>query len=148
VAGLEAGGWSLAHVGEPTSHEKALAAADGGTDCSASLGLWLSRESAVVDVVPGSPADRAGVPAGARLLGVNGRVLSKERLADAVAGSARGVPVELLLQDAEVFLTARLDYQGGARHPTLRRDPSRPDLLAAIAAPRLPADPAAGPGRP
>lgn len=148
VAGLEAGGWSLAFVAEPTSTEKALAAADGSTDCSASLGLWLSRESAVVDVVPGSPADRAGVPAGARLLGVNGRVLSKERLADAVAGSARGVPVELLLQDAEVFLTARLDYQGGARHPTLRRDPSRPDLLGAIAAPRLPADPAAGPARP
>ena len=148
VAGLEAGGWSLAFVAEPSSREKALAVADGGTDCSASLGLWLSKESAVVDVVPGSPADRAGVPAGARLLGVNGRVLSKERLADAVAGSARGVPVELLLQDAEVFLTARLDYQGGARHPVLRRDPSRPDLLTAIAAPRLPAEPAAGPGRP
>ena len=89
----------------------------------------------VVDVVPGSAADRAGVPAGAKLIGVNGRVLSKERLQDAVESSARGVPVELLLQDAEFFLTARLDYRGGPRHPVLRRNPSLPDLLGAIATP-------------
>ena len=31
-----------------------------------------------------------------------------------------------------------LDHHGGERHPHLERDPSRPDLLAAILAPRAP----------
>ncbi len=143
LAGLEAGGWKLDFAPEPTALEKALAADDGGTDLGASLGVWISKDGVVVDVVPGSAADRAGVPAGAKLIGVNGRVLSKERLQDAVESSARGVPVELLLQDAEFFLTARLDYRGGPRHPVLRRNPSLPDLLGAIATPRVRSGPPA-----
>jgi len=150
LAGLEAGGWAYDFAPEPGPLAKASAAASGATNLSASLGLVLSKESTIVDVVPGSPADGAGVAAGARLLGVNGRALSKERLEDAVAGSATGVPVELLVLDADIFLTAKLDYQGGPRHPALKRDTARPDLLGAIAAPRVPppaAAPAPAPGR-
>jgi hypothetical protein len=52
--------------------------------------------------------------------------------------STKGVPVELLLIDADLFLTAKLDYQGGPRYTALKRDPARPDVLEAIAAPRVP----------
>jgi predicted metalloprotease with PDZ domain len=148
VAGLEAGGWKLGFEAEPNPIEKAEAVSSGGTDLSASLGFSLSREGAVLDVVPGSPADRAGVPAGAKLVGVSGRVITKERLADAVEASVRGVPVELLLQDADFFVTARLDYQGGPRHPVLRRNPALPDLLGAIAAPLVPVRPPASAPKP
>jgi len=143
LAGLEAGGWTMDVAAEPGPLAKAMAAASGTTNFDGSIGLSLSKENLVLDVVPGSPADRAGVPAGAKLLGVNGRAHSKERLDDALAASARGVPVELLVLDADIFLTARLDYQGGPRYPALKRDPARPDLLGAIAAPRVPATPPA-----
>jgi predicted metalloprotease with PDZ domain len=150
LAGLEAGGWTQDFAAEPGPLAKAAAAASGITNLDASLGLVLSKENLILDVMPGSPADRAGVPAGAKLLGVNGRALSKERLEDALAASARGVPVELLVLDADIFLTVKLDYRGGPRFPALKRDPARPDLLSAIAAPRVPR-PASGtpaPGRP
>jgi predicted metalloprotease with PDZ domain len=145
ISGIEAGGWRLDQAAEPNSQERALSIAVGATDLSASLGLVLSRENEILDVIPGLPADRAGVPSGAKLLGVNGRVFSKEtreRLDDALVSSAQGVPVELLLQDADIFITAKLDYRGGPRHPVLKRDPARPDLLGAIGAPRVPALPA------
>ncbi len=138
LGGIEAAGWRLGATAEAGALEKAGQAADGVTSLLGSAGLVLGKEDVVLDVVPGSPADRAGVTAGARLLGVGGRTVSKERLEDALAASARGVPIELLLQDADFFLTARLDYAGGPRHPILTRDPSRPDLLDAIAAPRVP----------
>jgi len=143
LAGVEAGGWTVDVAAEPGPLAKATAAASGTTNLKGSLGLSLSRENLVVDVVPGSPADRAAVPAGAKLLGVNGRALSKERLEDALAATAKGVPVELLLLDADFFISAKLDYRGGPRYPALKRDPARPDLLSAIAAPRAP-PPASG----
>jgi predicted metalloprotease with PDZ domain len=149
VAGLQAGGWMLDHADEASATERANDLLLGQIGLTASLGLRLDKEFVVVDVVPGSPAARAGVPAGAKVLGVNGRALTKEtreRLSDALAGSARGVPVELLLQDADFFITAKLDYQGGPRYPTLKRDPGKPDLLSAIAEPRVP--PAAAPAKP
>jgi predicted metalloprotease with PDZ domain len=104
----------------------------------------------VLDVIPGSPADRAGVPTSAKLIGVNGRTFSKERLDDALDSSARGVPVELLLQDADIFLTAKLDYRGGPRYPVLKRTPGKADLLGAISKPRAPppAPPKAGAAKP
>jgi predicted metalloprotease with PDZ domain len=141
LAGIEAGGWRLDYAAEPTSYDKGLSLAIGALDLSASIGLVLSKENEVLDVIPGGPADRAGVPSGAKLLGVNGRVLSKEtheRLDGALASSAHGVPVELLLQDADIFLTAKLDYRGGPRYPALTRTPGKADLVGAISKPRVP----------
>jgi len=136
LEGIEAAGWRLGWAAEPSAREKSDALANETTNLSGSIGLVLGKENRIVDVVPGSPAAKAGIPSGARLLGVNGRVVGKERLADALAGSARGEPIDLLVQDADVFLGARLDYRGGPRHPALLRGEGRPDLLAAIAAPR------------
>jgi predicted metalloprotease with PDZ domain len=147
LAGVEQAGWSYGFAPEPGPLAKGGAVASGVTNLNASLGLALSKENVVLDVVPGSPADRAGVPASAKLLGVNGRALTKERLDDALVASAKGVPVELLLLDADIFLTVKLDYQGGPRYPALKRDPARPDLLGAIAAPRVPPPAAAAPAK-
>jgi predicted metalloprotease with PDZ domain len=149
LAGLEAGGWTLDFASEPGPLARGNAAANLSTNLNGSLGLSFNKENVILDVVPGSPADRAGVPAAAKLLGINGRAITKERLEDALVASAKGTPVELLLLDDDQFLTAKLDYQGGPRYPALRRDPARPDLLSAIAAPRVPPAAAApAPGRP
>lgn len=104
-------------------------------DHSASLGILLKLpEGRIRDVVPGSPADRAGLAPAALLLGVNGRRFTPERLLEALAGGAE--KVDLLVEDAEMFRTAEVRHSGGPRYPVLERDPSRPDLLSAILAPR------------
>jgi hypothetical protein len=57
-------------------------------------------------------------------------------LADAIEATPGKGNLELLVEDADFFRSYVVEYRGGQRSPVLERDPSRPDLLAAIAAPR------------
>jgi predicted metalloprotease with PDZ domain len=147
VEGLTAAGWRLAYGPEPSSRERSKEASEHVVWLGGSLGLLMGREGLILDVVPGTPAAKAGVPSGARLVGIGGRTATKERIEAAVAASARGAPVELLILDGDSYLSVRLDYAAGARHPVLERDQSRPDLLDAIVAPHVRAAPSAEPAR-
>jgi hypothetical protein len=64
---------------------------------------------------------------------VNGRKFTPEVLEAALSGAGA---LDLLVEDADFFRTFRVGYSGGPRYPLLERDPSRPDLLSAILAPR------------
>jgi membrane-associated protease RseP (regulator of RpoE activity) len=65
------------------------------------LGVALRDTAAavqVVEVIPGSPADEAGIAVGDRIVAFNGiEVSSKEQLADLVAGTIPGTQVEVVL---------------------------------------------------
>jgi predicted metalloprotease with PDZ domain len=107
-------------------------------DLTSSLGLSLDDDKAeVTDVVPGSPADVAGLTPGMDLLAVNGRRYSDERLKGAVAGGKSGAPIELLVDSGSFVSSHRLAYGGGLVFPHLERAPGTPDLIAAIIAPRV-----------
>lgn len=53
-------------------------------------------------------------------------------------GEARNgaAPIELLVENGDVFKTCRLDYRDGEPYPYLERDAAKPDLLAEIVKPR------------
>jgi predicted metalloprotease with PDZ domain len=103
-----------------------------------SLGFAVGTEDGLLmDVIPGSAADTAGMAPGAVLIAVNGRKWTKTLFEDALAGSAKTTArIELLVQNDDVFRTLALDYQGGARYPVLERIPGARDLLTEIAKPR------------
>ncbi len=147
LEGLEAAGWKLAYGPERTALQRARETRDKQADLRASIGLLVDlREGnvgALIDVVPESPAFRAGLGPAMRLVAVNGRKFSEEVLRMAVARSATE-PVQLLVENADTFRTYSLEYTGGARYPRLERLPGRPDLLSAILAPRSPPAPAKG----
>ncbi len=105
-----------------------------------SLGFRLKDEGAViVDVVPGSPADGAGIAPETNLIAVNGRKYSKEVLQDALKGSgADSRIIQLLIQKDEIFTTVDVRYAGKSRYPRLEREASTPDLLTAISTGRAP----------
>lgn len=105
-----------------------------------SLGFRLMDEgAAVIDVVPGTPADAAGITPGSNLIAVNGRKYSKDVLNDALnSGGDASRSIQLLMQKDEMFTTAELHYAGHARHPKLERDASTADLLTAILSARTP----------
>ena len=86
--------------------------------------------------MPGMAAANAGLAPGMKVLGVNGRVYDKDRLRPAIAATAAGQPLELLVSSHEYLHTLRLAYDGGLRYPHLVRDESKPDLLAQVVAPR------------
>ncbi|MBA4191452.1 MAG: peptidase M61, partial [Planctomycetaceae bacterium] len=103
-----------------------------------SLGLSMStREAGVVTTVdPGLPADKAGLAPGMKVIGVNGKKFSPNRLRDAIADSVTRKSVELLVEDGEDFRTIAVPYADGLRYLELERVASKPDVLGDILKPR------------
>ncbi len=101
---------------------------------SFSLGLTIKEDGAIIDVIPGSPADLAGVGPAMKLVAVNGRKWTAEILRAAVK-SAKTNGVELLVENEDYFKTCKLDYHDGEKYPCLVRDASKPDLLSEILKP-------------
>ena len=93
----------------------------------------------ITDVIPGSPADKAGLGAAMKLVAVNGRRWTPEILRAAVKSAATNTaPVELLVENADYFKTCQLDYHEGEKYPQLERDPAKKDLLGEILKPMTP----------
>jgi predicted metalloprotease with PDZ domain len=136
LSGLAASGWRLTYTTEPSAEQKGEAALWKSTDLRYSLGfLLLEQEGPVITyLIPGSPADQAGMTTSGKLIAVNGRRYSKELLQDVLkTGGSR--PITLLVEDGDTFKTYDLHYSGQARYPHLERDPQTPDLLTAIETP-------------
>jgi predicted metalloprotease with PDZ domain len=137
LGGIERGGWRLVYRDTPSDMLKNAETTKKGTDLSFSLGLALKEDGGILDVIPGLPADRAGVGPGMKLLAVNSRRWKPELLRTAIKEAKVGTaPVELLVENGDVFKTCRLDYREGERYPFLERDASKPDVLAEIIKPR------------
>jgi predicted metalloprotease with PDZ domain len=133
LGGITGAGWRLVYRDSPTAMEKSAEAAGKAVDIRYSLGLELSEEGAIVDVVSGSPADRAGVTPGAKLLAVNGRQFTRDSIRAAIReAKANTAAIELLVKDGDFYKTFRADCHTGERYPDLERDASQPDLLSTI----------------
>lgn len=102
-----------------------------------SIGVTVADDGRIKTVVPGSPADTAGLTSGMTIVGINGRKYNGERLKDAVADSVATRRVELLVLQGDVFQTVKLEYSGGARYLELVRRNDRPDVLGAILKPAV-----------
>ncbi|MDD5543233.1 MAG: M61 family peptidase [Acidobacteriia bacterium] len=134
--GLERGGWELVYTDQPNEIIEARETADKTILLNYSLGFSLTEKGNIVDVIPGSPAAKAGLSPGMTLAAVNGRKWTPEVLHEAVAGSKTSShPLELLAVSHEFYKTYSLNYHGGERYPHLERITGQPDLLGDILAP-------------
>jgi predicted metalloprotease with PDZ domain len=139
LGGLEGGGWKLTYTNGVPALLKSREGARKYTDMRYSLGFSVKEDGEVVDVLPGSPADKAGLGPAMKLVAVNNRAWSPELLREAVKSAATNkAPVELLVENAEYFKTCPLNYHEGERYPQLERDPAKPDLLTEILKPLTP----------
>ena len=130
LGGIEGSGWRLVYTDKVTDLLKTAEGEKKFTDLSFSLGVSVKEDGAIEDVIPGLPADRAGIGPGMKLVAVNGRRWKPDVLRAAVNESkANSAPIELLMENAEYFKTFSVDYHGGEKYPHLERDPSKPDLL-------------------
>jgi len=136
LAGFEQGGWRVTLGDKPTAFGKAAQGLRKRIDASSSIGLMLGQEGNITDVIPGTPAYKAGVGPGMKLVAVNTRRFAPEVLEDALAACKKpDQPVTLLVENGDFYRTYTLDYQGGARHARLERLKKQPDLLSKILAP-------------
>jgi predicted metalloprotease with PDZ domain len=136
MAGFHQGGWRVTFADKPTPFEKAAQGLRKQIDVSSSLGLRLTPDGGIADVIPGKPAYKARLGPGMKVVAINTRRFSPEVLQDALAASKKpGQTLELLVENGDVFRTYALDYHGGPRHPHLERVPGQPDLLGKILTP-------------
>ena len=118
---------------KPNERIKATSKLNKVEDWSYTLGFTMREDGNVADVIPGTPAAKAGLAPAMKILGVDGRKLGRESLADAVKLN-RG-SIELLVTNSDFYKVLKLEYRGGAKSPHLEREGGRPDLLQAIGRP-------------
>lgn len=134
---LEESGWRLVSDDYPNAFEEGTVGPTvKWSDQLRSVGL-LINDGEVRDVLEGSPADRAKMAPGMKLLAVDGAAYSLAALNAALKEStSRQEPMEFVVDDYDVIRTIPIDYHGGLRVPHLERVSGKPDLLSALSAPK------------
>ncbi len=135
--GITRGGWKLVYTDKPSAYEKSEMARFGGSEFIYSLGILVGKGASIARVAWGSPAFKAGLVEGGKIIAVDGLAYDDpSSIADAIKRAQHDKsPVSLLVQEGEHFRTVNIDYHGGLRYPHLQRIPGTPDRLDAILAP-------------
>ena len=134
--GLERSGWRLVYGDKRSHYQEVWEKRRHRVEEMFSIGITVNDQARITDVLKDSPADRAGVAAGMKVIAVNDLAYTAERLREAVKGTPEAGGLTLLTERSEVFASVRLEYKGGARYPELERIPDADDGLAAILAAR------------
>ena len=112
-------------------------ARDRGVNAWYSLGFRTSEET-VQDVLVDSPAFRAGLGPGMKLIAINGRQASEELLRSAMKDAKNNsTPIELITENAGFFHVLKIDYHGGEKYPHLVRDAAHRGYLDDILKPMI-----------
>lgn len=136
MGGIENGGWKLIYNDQKNSTMNASEKTGESLDLSFSLGMIVSKDGMITDVIPGMPAYTAGIGPGMTLIAVNGRKYSKDVIRAALKGAMNNQqPIALLVENAEFYNTYQVDYHGGERNPHLVRDDGKPDMLGEMIKP-------------
>jgi len=139
LGGIEQGGWKLVYNDKPNAFVEAAEKSFKISDSTYSLGFATAEDGKLDDVEVGSPAYKAGVGPGMKLIAVNGRRWSPEVLHAAIkAGKEAHQPIELLVENAQFFRTYTIQYFDGEKNPHLERVPGAPDVLGQILKPMTP----------
>lgn len=143
LAGITRGGWKLEFQDHPSDAEKTLIKVSrrgaGSVDVWYSLGLRLRPDETISDVRWGGPADQAKLAPGQKIIGVNGRVASKEELLAAIdEAKGKTEPIHLMVQTESYLKSYDVNYHDGQRYPILVREPGQTDYMDDILKPLAP----------
>jgi predicted metalloprotease with PDZ domain len=142
LGGIENGGWKLVYTDQKNATMEAAEKAGDGLDLSFSLGMIVTKEGDVRDVIPGSPAFAAGLGPGMKLIGINGRKWSKDVMRSALrAGLHSQEPLTLLAENGDYLNTYQVRYHDGEQYPHLVRVDAQPDVLGDIIKPMAAGNP-------
>jgi predicted metalloprotease with PDZ domain len=135
--GLEASGWRIAWSTTASDAQLDWEKSRKRLDLLPSIGLWLDKDDGtILDVLPGSPADKAGIAPSGKIIGFDGRTFDEDLVHDVVKASAgRKTPIQVVVEDGVSVRVHEIDYHGGARFPHLERIPGSEDLLSKMIAP-------------
>lgn len=132
-------GWKIAYNEQPNEFEQTQDAVRKQINLELSIGMTVSDEGLVVDVIHESPAYKAGIAPGMKITGVEGHQFAPEGLKDAIdAANSNTASIELIIANGVEIHTYTVDYHGGLRYPHLERNNDVPDYLSEIYQPVTP----------
>ena len=138
--GIQNGGWRLVYKEDRSSFQVDLEESDDEdeiADLSESIGMKVSEDGSIIDVVQGSPTAFSGIGPGMKLIAVNSRRYSPDVLRAALrSAKEQKTNIDLLVENTEIYRTYSVQYKEGERYPHLERDDSKPDVLQKILQPR------------
>jgi predicted metalloprotease with PDZ domain len=137
LGGIENGGWKLTYTSQKNITMEAAEKSGGSLDLSFSLGIMVSKEGEIRDVIPGSAAYAAGLGPGMRVIAVNGRKWSKDQMRSALRSGVHSTqPLAILAENGDYISAYAVDYHGGEQYPHLARVDGQPDVLSDIVKPQ------------
>ena len=136
LQGIEHGGYRLEYTDVPGEYIEAREAVNSDAPAWWTIGINVSSDGHIEDVLMGSASDKAGLGPGMQIVAVNGRQYSPSLLGDAIR-DAKGntTPIELIVVNTGYYKVIHVDYHDGLRFPHLVRVNNTPDLLDEILKP-------------
>jgi predicted metalloprotease with PDZ domain len=137
LAGIERAGYRLVWKDEPNPFDKARMADAKVLNLYHSLGFAVDNDGSVTGTRWDSPAFKAGVVTGTKIVAVNGVAYDPDRLKQAITSAKGGSqPIELLVRRGDRYSFASVAWNGGLRWPWLEKAtpgdaPAPLDLLLA-----------------
>jgi predicted metalloprotease with PDZ domain len=147
LEGITRGGYKLVYQDHPTKFDRDSGRVPTGPNVWYSLGLRLGPDGTITDVRWGSPADKAKLAPGQKILAINGHIftftaapsnendpmIGANPLHDAIiAAKAIPDPIHLLIQTESWIRPMDLDYHDGERFPVMVRVDNTKDYLDEI----------------
>ncbi|HEX4002990.1 MAG TPA: hypothetical protein VHX36_10105 [Candidatus Acidoferrales bacterium] len=130
---LQNAGWKIVYNDEPNEIEEVKDDVKRKVTLTFSIGLTLSDDGSIDDVLYDGPAYKAGIGPNMKVAAVNGQQYSPDTLKDAIeAAEGTTAPIRLIVANGAQVEMHQIDYHGGLRYPHLRRDSSHPDYLGEI----------------
>jgi predicted metalloprotease with PDZ domain len=137
MGGIENGGYKLVYTDKPNAMAQARASF-GGVDAWYSLGLHIAGNGTIGDVLFYSPAYKADLGPGMKIVAVNGRQYTSSLMHDAIRDSKTSqTPMELIVENTGYYRVVKIDYHGGELYPHLERANGTPDVLGKILQPMV-----------
>jgi predicted metalloprotease with PDZ domain len=136
LEGLERGGYRLVYRDHRTEFCRRYDAFHQQFDLRFSVGLTMSADGEVLEVMWGSAAFDAGLTAGSRIKSVEGRDYGELALRDAISEATNGAPIRLELETRGRTREVELAYSEGHRFPHLEPISGARARLDEILAPR------------
>ena len=137
MGGIDNGGYKLVYTDKPNAMTEARASF-GGVDAWYSLGMHIAGSGAIGDVLFYSPAYKADLGPGMKIVAVNGRQYTASLMHDAIRDSkVSQTPMELIVENTGYYRVVKIDYHGGELYPHLERASGTPDVLEQILQPMV-----------
>ena len=133
---LNNAGWKLVYNDTPNELQADRETVAKSIDLSLSLGLRLSQDGNIADVIYDGPSYKAGLGPGMKIIAVGGRQFSPESINAAVKDAEAGAaPIQLIAANGTDVQAYAVNYHGGFRYPHLVRNESQSDFLGEILTP-------------